>query len=179
MKTTHIVLLLSLTISLWSCVTHRMQRSLDNVFIDSSQRHLEHKTSNEEIYFEKTACFGPCPAFKFIWKNRTSMELTITRPFNEGPLSSLQPGEFQGILDPEKARKHFESINESAASCQYNSLNDEYDNPRITDLPATITTIKGKRVKVRYGGPDLNNLYTALQLILDETRWEPKETKPN
>jgi hypothetical protein len=50
-------------------------------------------------------------------------------------------------------------------------LQSEYDNPRVTDLPATITEIDGKRVKVRYGGPDLNNLYTALQIVLDETPW--------
>jgi hypothetical protein len=175
MKTKQIVLLLSFTTSLCSCIEYRMQRSLDNAFVASGQTQLDSQASRGDLYFEKTACFGRCPAFKFIWKEGANLELTITQPFNEGPLSSLQPGTFTGTTTPGQARKYIQSVIESAKLCQYSSLDDEYDNPRVTDLPATITEINGKRVKVRYGGPDLNNLYSALQIILDETSWAPTE----
>ena len=175
MKTKQIVLLLSFTMSFCSCIEYRMQRSLDKGRAVNGEKQLDAQAPMGSVYFEKTACFGPCTAFQFTWNEGSDLALTITRPFNEGPLSSLSPGHFTGTMTPGKARKHMQSINEAAASCQYKSLDDAYDNPRVTDLPSTITEINGKRVKARYGAPDLKSLYNALQIILDETSWAPTE----
>ena len=110
-------------------------------------------------------------AFKFNWKEDNSLTLHLIRPFSDGPLASLELGHYSGQLSLGKAAQYAEAIHAAAEAAAYSSLQSEYDNPRVTDLPATITEIDGKRVKVRYGGPDLNNLYTALQTVLDETQW--------
>ena len=44
------------------------------------------------VYFEKTACFGRCPAFVFQWDADTVISLTITRPFRDGALANLALG---------------------------------------------------------------------------------------
>jgi hypothetical protein len=48
-----------------------------------------------------------------------------------------------------------------------------YDNPLITDLPATRISLGGYEVMDRVNGPDLSALYTALDSIIDLTPWTP------
>lgn len=171
MKLTPIVLLSMVLFSSTSCVSYRMQKSLDNAMAGNGKSQMKTDVIDAPICFEKTACFGRCPAFKFNWKEDNSLTLHLIRPFYEGPLATLELGHYSGQLSPGKAAQHAEAIHAAAEAAGYASLQGEYDNPRVTDLPATITEVNGKRVKVRYGGPDLNNLYTALQTVLDETKW--------
>ena len=171
MKLNSNVLLLLLLISATSCISNRMQKSLDNALAGNGESQMQTEVIHAPICFEKTACFGRCPAFKFNWKEDNSLTLHLIRPFSDGPLASLELGHYSGQLSLEKAAQYAEAIHAAAEAAAYSSLQSEYDNPRVTDLPATITEIDGKRVRVRYGGPDLNNLYTALQTVLDETQW--------
>ena len=175
MKLTSIIFLFSLASVLSSCTTYRMQRSIDEANAAVGDTQLDAQAIQSAITFERTACFGRCPAFKFVWNTDNSVSLKLTRPFQDGPLSSLQLGEFHASLHPTRAKQYAEAINSAAELCRYSSLDDEYDNPRVTDLPATITVINNKQVKARYGGPDLNTLYSAIQIILDETEWVATE----
>ena len=45
----------------------------------------------------------------------------------------------------------------------FDTLASRYDNPQVMDLPANIVTIDGKTVFNRYGGPNLNDLYTRIE----------------
>ena len=171
MKLTPIVLLFLVLINSTSCVSYRMQKSLDIAMAGNGKSQMKTEVIHAPICFEKTACFGRCPAFKFNWNEDNSLTLHLIRPFTDGPLASLELGHYSGQLSPGQAAQYATAIHAAAEAANYASLQSEYDNPRVTDLPATITEVNGKRVKVRYGGPDLNNLYTALQIVLDETQW--------
>ena len=54
----------------------------------------------------------------------------------------------------------------------YDTLQSRYDNPMVTDLPANIITINGKTVFNRYGGPDLDDIYTQIQRLVGSTDWK-------
>ena len=41
----------------------------------------------------------------------------------------------------------------------------------MTDLPASIITVRGKTVFNRYGGPDLNELYERIERTIGQTDW--------
>lgn len=153
------------------CTAHRMQKSIDESIASSNVNRLDSIAFVGPLFLEKTACFGPCPAFKFNWNEAQLATITITRPFREGPLSALSPGNYQGVLTMEEARLHSREIQATAQSCRYEELETLYDNPRVTDLPATITEINGMLVTNRYGGPDLNNLYRTIQTLIDSIEW--------
>ena len=171
MKMTPIVLLFLVLINSTSCVSYRMQKSLDIAMAGNGKSQMKTEVIHAPICFEKTACFGRCPAFKFNWNEDNLLTLHLIRPFTDGPLAPLEIGHYSGQLSPGQAAQYATAIHAATEAANYASLQSEYDNPRVTDLPATITEVNGKRVKVRFGGPNLNNLYTALQTVLDETNW--------
>lgn len=170
--TLNIRTLLIIIVSITSgCTTHRLQKSIDESIASSNVNQLDSLPFLGPLVFEKTACFGPCPAFQFHWNEAQLATLTITRPFREGPLSALSPGNYQGVVTMKEVRLYNREIHAAAQSCSYGELDPIYDNPRVTDLPATITEINGKRVTNRHGGPDLNNLYRTIQTLIDSIEW--------
>lgn len=153
------------------CTAHRIQKSIDESIVSMHVNQLDPIAFSGPVFMEKTACFGPCSAFQFHWNEAQLVTITITRPFREGPLSTLSPGNYHGVVTMEEARLHSREIQAATQSCNYEELEPLYDNPRVTDLPATITEIKGTRVTNRYGGPDLNNLYRTIQTLIDSIEW--------
>tara|TARA_Y100000385_G_C13095602_1_gene641096 strand:+ start:3072 stop:3599 length:528 start_codon:yes stop_codon:yes gene_type:complete len=170
--TLNIRTLLIIIVSITSgCTARRIQKSIDESIASSNVNQLDSLAFVGPLFLEKTACFGPCPAFQFYWNETQLATITITRPFREGPLSTLSPGNYQGVVTMEKVRLHSREIQAATQSCRYEELEPLYDNPRVTDLPATITEINGTRVTNRYGGPDLNNLYLTIQTLIDGIEW--------
>lgn len=55
----------------------------------------------------------------------------------------------------------------------YLELRELYDNPRITDLPSTKTTLYGKLVTNRYKGPELSTLYGVFDEAMASLDWQP------
>ena len=129
----------------------------------------------EVVRYQKTMCFGPCPAFVFEVKADGACTLELARPFRDGSLADLEPGLYKSELEQIDAWNL--SISEAYNQTAYSELAPSYDNPRITDLPATITTIRGYQVQNRYKGPDLANLYAVLDSTMANLDWRPIETK--
>jgi len=129
----------------------------------------------EVVRYQKTMCFGPCPAFVFEVGTDGACSLELTRPFREGNLANLEPGLYVAQL--ERLNDWNTSIAQAYEQTGYRDLAPSYDNPRITDLPATITTIRGYQVENRYKGPDLATLYAVLDTTMANLPWHPIETK--
>ena len=138
-----------------------------------------HLTSTEEAFkpalYKKTMCFGPCPAFTFEVTATGAATLSIDRPLRESSLSELPPGAYQAQMTDANAWNA--RINAAAEQVHYTTLDSLYDNPRVTDLPATITEWNGKSVTNRYNGPDLTTLYAAFDEAMAALNWRPIETK--
>ena len=125
--------------------------------------------------YKKTMCFGPCPAFTFEVTTTGAATLSIDRPLRESPLSKLPLGAYQAqMTDPSTWN---DRISAAAEQVHYTTLDSLYDNPRVTDLPATITEWNGKSVTNRYNGPDLTTLYAAFDEAMATLNWRPIETK--
>lgn len=142
-------------------------------------RETAHLTSTEEAFmpafYKKTMCFGPCPAFTFEVTATGAATLSIDRPLKESPLSELPPGAYQSQMTDASAWNG--RINAAAEQVHYTTLDSLYDNPLVTDLPATITEWNGKSVTNRYNGPDLTTLYAAFDEAMAALNWRPIETK--
>ena len=69
------------------------------------------------------------------------------------------------------SEENITALMELAEDMGYFQLKDVYDNRFVTDLPATITEIDGKRVMNRYEGPDLSRLYNQLDTLIENTPW--------
>ena len=136
-------------------------------------------TSTAEAFipalYKKTMCFGPCPAFAFEVSATGAATLSIDRPLRESSLSELPPGAYQAQMTDANAWNA--RINAAAEQVHYTTLDSLYDNPRVTDLPATITEWNGKSVTNRYNGPDLTTLYAAFDEAMAALNWRPIETK--
>ena len=127
------------------------------------------------VHYQKTLCFGPCPAFTFTVAPSGRAALEVIRPLREAPLDALEPGHYAAELNDltswnERVRLAMDAVN-------YAQLDSLYDNPRVTDLPATITICGGKSVTNRYNGPDLATLYAAFDEAMAALNWHPIETK--
>ena len=126
----------------------------------------------EEVFYEKTLCFGPCSAFIFHVHPNGQCEMTITRPFREGPLEQLKTGSYTAamLLSASDWNGQIESAIDKTA---YLELRELYDNPKITDLPSTKTTLYGKLVSNRYKGPELSTLYGVFDEAMASLDWQP------
>jgi len=127
------------------------------------------------FHYQKTMCFGPCPAFTFTVSASGAASLDIIRPLREAPLNALEPGRYSAQL--ENVIGWNQKITAAASAVNHNRLDSLYDNPRVTDLPATITIYNGKSVTNRYNGPDLTTLYAVLDEAMAALKWHPNETK--
>ncbi len=125
--------------------------------------------------YKKTMCFGPCPAFTFKVTATGAATLSIDRPLRGTPLSELPLGSYRAQITDAGAWNV--RIHAAAQEVEYSSLDSLYDNPYITDLPATITEWEGKSVTNRYNGPDLTTLYAAFDEAMAALNWRPIETK--
>lgn len=125
--------------------------------------------------YKKTMCFGPCPAFTFTLQADGAATLEIIRPLRTPPLDALEPGMY--IAQASDPNAWNARLSAAAADVRYNELDSVYDNPRVTDLPATVTEWSGKTVTNRYNGPDLTTLYAAFDAAMAALNWRPVETK--
>lgn len=129
----------------------------------------KNKTDSENavISFEKTRCYGVCPVYKAKLFNNGRIEFypKMNHPIQEASVANIPKHKIQLILD--KAEK-----------IDFWSLNDVYDDERITDLPSTIITIstksKSKKIKVRYNPPkDLKEIIQITESTIESAKYKP------
>lgn len=123
---------------------------------------------DEVIYYERSACFGTCPSFIFTvdaegkcnFKGRNFVDMI---------------GDYKGTV----TEKQVNAIRLQALTLGYDTLQGRYDQPMVSDLPSTITSIDGKRVVNRYNGPDLKLLYNSLDTLIVRVVWEGVKNDQN
>ena len=117
------------------------------------------------IYYERTACFGTCPTFTFTALNNGMC-------YYEGRNFVDLIGKYKAESNGESNAELFATVFAITKKLEYDTLQSTYDNPMVTDLPATITQIRDKRVVNRYQGPDLSELYVALDELIATIPWK-------
>ena len=119
------------------------------------------------LYYHRGACFGMCPIFNLtIYGNG--------RAVYEGRNFVDRIGFYEARVS-ESARAEIVGVAEGIV---YFEMNEVYDDPRVTDLPATKTVInrngKPGRVTNRYKGPkSLSVLYSELDSMIEKQSWVP------
>jgi len=119
------------------------------------------------VRFEKTPCFGRCPVFKIkVYKSGFAT------------YEGLNFAEKMGLYSYRFSDADLEKIYSMANEIDYFELESEYNDPRISDLPATISEIslndKTHRVNARKGIPQsLKDFHENLGVMLNERDWKP------
>jgi hypothetical protein len=116
--------------------------------------------------YERTACFGMCPIFKFTLYSDGSATYVGKNNVN-------LIGNYHTQLDATALQK----LNNVAQKTGYFSMQENYDNPQVTDLPSVITEITNgtelKKVRSRRGAPsDLKTVHSVFDDIIAAARWE-------
>lgn len=120
------------------------------------------------VVYQRTPCFGTCPIFTF--KLYESGYATY-----KGENFVDKMGNFEGLA-PINA---FDEIRKKADEIGYFQMKDSYNDPMVSDLPATITEIMSdagtrKYVKNRYNGPaEIQQLYPVIDSIIENIEWKP------
>ena len=137
----------------------------DTVVVIEPVKPVERPTEKSEvIYYERSACFGTCPSFIFTvdsegkcnFKGRNFVDMI---------------GDYKGTVTEDQVN----AIRLQALTLGYDTLQGRYDQPMVSDLPSTITSIDGKRVLNRYNGPNLKLLYNSLDTLIVRVAWEGLE----
>ena len=117
------------------------------------------------VIIKRSSCFGTCPYY----------EMTI---YNSGyvVLNGKQHVEPLGMNSTTISEKKINSIKQSAYDIDFFSLNNEYDNKGVTDLPANTITIqvdgKSHTVMNRFGGPtNFRDLVDMIHSVIEESEW--------
>jgi len=63
-------------------------------------------------------------------------------------------------------------VADEARAMGFDTLAARYDDPRVMDLPSTTLTIHDRSVMNRYGGPNLNELYTRIERLVGRMDWQ-------
>ncbi len=119
------------------------------------------------VGLQRTACFGRCPVYELSVLNTGEATLKVGRFCDEAFGRSLAEGMHKARVDVEA----WKEATDWAESMGFDTLQSRYDNPKVMDLPANIVTVNGKTVFNRYGGPDLNELYTRIERLVGATDW--------
>jgi len=119
------------------------------------------------VHFEKTPCFGRCPVFKIkVYKSGFAT------------YEGLNFSEKMGLYSYRFSEADLEKIYNMADSIDYFDLQSEYNDPRVSDLPSTISEIKlndrEHRIVARMNVPQkLKDFHENLGVMLNERDWKP------
>ena len=119
------------------------------------------------VHFENTPCFGRCPVFKIkVYKSGFAT------------YEGLNFAEKMGLYSYRFSAADLEKIYSMADSIGYFELQSEYNDPRVSDLPSTISEIKlndrKHRIVARMGVPQkLKDFHENLGIMLNERDWKP------
>lgn len=123
------------------------------------------------VRLQRTACFGRCPIYTLSF-------------YEDG--TALFNGEKwvdkEGLFKSKVSKSQMKQILNKAAEIGFYEMKNQYDNEYVTDLPSTITTLKGdsafKVVANRYEGPEkLRELENLIDEIAKSIEWEKVQSK--
>ena len=122
---------------------------------------------NSILKIEKSRCYGECPVYIAILKEKKRIEFYPKEhtEIKKASFSKIKNSEFKTLL------KLIESIS-------IDSLKNEYDNKLLMDIPSTYLTFfdgkKVKKVKVRARAPEkLRLLIKTFEEVIKTCQWKP------
>lgn len=142
----------------------------------NSKKAVEESSSKEVVTevstaltFERTLCFGACPAFKITVMSDGSCAY-------EGYKFVDMVGKYKATISQEKLSE----IQQEAANIDFFNLRDTYDNQAITDIPSVIIAISGengmKQIVDRAEAPEeLKRFEKYLDQVLLSLDWQKAE----
>ena len=136
----------------------------------SSEKQLNATAPLEiSVSLQKTPCFGDCPVYMFQALNNGRATLTVGRMLQSRFGVELKKGNYEGVLNS----RDLAEIAEYAKTIGYFDLAPEYDDKKVMDLPASISSIEGHRVFNRFEGPNLDPLYNMIEDKISKVKWHP------
>ena len=137
----------------------------------STEKHIASTPPLEHVVkLQKTPCYGDCPAYNFQALNDGHATLIVGRITSAEFGLGLKEGEYEGTINSEDLKE----IIDLAEALGYFSLKPKYDDEKVMDLPAAISSIEGHRVFNRFEGPNLDPLYSLIEQKMVEIQWHPK-----
>ena len=137
----------------------------------STEKHITYTPPLELVVtLQKTPCYGECPVYNFQVLDDGRATLSVGRITSEKFGLNLKEGDYEGTISSEKIQE----IIDLAESVDYHNLKVKYDDEKVMDLPASISSIEGYKVFNRFEGPNLDPLYSLIEKTMAETMWQPK-----
>ena len=99
--------------------------------------------------------------------NNGRATLTVGRMSHSRFGLELKEGDYEGVIN----LGDLEEILEYAKTIGYFDLAPEYDDKKVMDLPASISSIEGHRVFNRFEGPNLDGLYSLIESKISSVVW--------
>ena len=121
------------------------------------------------VSLQKTPCYGDCPVYTFQALNNGRATLSVGRMSHSRFGLELKEGDYEGVIN----LGELEEIVEYAKTIGYFDLAPEYDDKKVMDLPASISSIEGHRVFNRFEGPNLDALYNLIEEKISKVKWHP------
>jgi hypothetical protein len=137
----------------------------------SNPENTSDKIKTIVIGYQKTVCFGKCPAFTMTINGQNN-KVTYQGDSNVNKIGTYE----KSISDEDLAR-----LSDAFEKYKFFELKDEY-NGEMTDLPSKYISYsfdgKSKKVKDRYNAPvELRELEKLLDAIADSEGWEKIKDK--
>lgn len=140
------------------------------------------KSSSEyaKIQYEAGACFGFCPIFTMtINPDRTAVidaqHFTFSKGNSKDEFSQPKEGIFKATITEAEYNKMITLLN----GANLKSLNDEYINRNISDLPTAFLRVDfsdGTKKNIqdygKNGTPKLKEIYTFMESLRETQKWE-------
>jgi len=119
------------------------------------------KTTEEPwLLYERTPCFGPCPAF--------ILEVNAN---GEARYNGRRNVKFEGIFRGQWDEQTLRTVAESAHQADLKRNAGVYDNPLVTDLPTKRILLGGHVFVDRIDAPPMDGLYGVLDSLISNTDW--------
>lgn len=114
------------------------------------------------LQYERSPCFGPCPAF------------TLTVEANgHARFSGRRNASPEGKHEAQWSQQDLQILAVTAHAVQLHRHEGRYDNPLISDLPSVTLQFGGVTVFDRVDGPPIDALYKSLDSLIAATAWTP------
>lgn len=172
----HIISLVALVTIFASCANSKkatessdIKETTEEVAQDGKTELLENvsKLSEDNIFatMKRGYCYGTCPVFELkIYNNGTAT------------LNAIAHLELEGMYTAQLSKEEVSAFAQKAKDIKYMEMEDVYDNPGISDLPSTTTSIVlngvKKQVVKRYGYPiELKAFEKLFDALLESETW--------
>jgi hypothetical protein len=136
--------------------------------IDAETQALNGLTNRAHLFsmIKRSYCFGTCPVYELkIYAN------------GDATYHGIKNVELKGFYSGQVSKKNRAILSQKAKDINYMEMKDVYDNPGISDLPSTTTSIvingSLKEVRRRYGYPtELIAFEKLFDEIIASTNWD-------